>query len=406
MKKRYLLIGSLALFQYYARAQSSGDTTTYKPRTIDVETVYNQYLQDGDNSAVTGGIGTEKLRVYSTAVHLKRSMAKNSFTFNFGVDVISSASTDNIDFIKSSASIRDQRGYLNWNYERIFSKNFSIRAGMGTSLESDYASWSWAVGFSKSDKEKLRTFSIDVQQFNDDLRWGRKLGGDLFEPDELIYPSELRGRQWFDIHRRKSTNIKTAWVQVLNKRNILGIYPELSFQKGLLSTPFHRVYFASDSVVVENLPRKRTKAAMAIKLNSFTGSNIILRNAINLYHDSFGIEALSLENETVIKLGPYFSLLPGFRIYAQSAAETFAPYQAHLPSEEFYTSDYDLSRFETYSGGMGFRARKFKGVKQGSRTKTITLRYYFIYRTTELAAHTISLAMGWSTDKVRKNPIQ
>ena len=399
MKKKYLIIGSLTFLQLFAKGQPTKDTTSYKPKQIDIELVYNQYVQDGNNSAVTGGIGTEKLSVYGPSFYIRKTTAKNAVGVKFGADVISSASTDNIDFVPSSASKRDTRAYAEGVFERKFEdQNLSVLGGMGASIESDYFSISGRIGFTKSDKEKLRTFSLDAQIFNDDLRWGR-LNASYRKPVKLIYPDELRYKEWFDEYRRRSYNLKLGLVQILNRRNTIGIFPEVIYQSGLLSTPFHRVYFSNDDEAVENLPRERLKTAIAVRLNTFTGSRIVLRNTLAAYHDSFGILATTIENETAIKLSPFVSLLPGIRFYMQSNADDFAPYKVHESTKNFYTSDYDLSKFKTVSGGMGVKLVRLKDKPRGDATRTLTFRYYYMHRTTGLNAHTVSCVIHWETRK-------
>ena len=68
---------------------------------------------------MTGGLGTEKLTVYSSDLTIrKRADSAAGFSLNMGVDVISSASTDNIDFVMSSASRSDFHAYLNYSYNK------------------------------------------------------------------------------------------------------------------------------------------------------------------------------------------------------------------------------------------------------------------------------------------------
>lgn len=172
MKKRYLIFGSVAFFAFFAKAQTR-DSTQQKINRTDVELVYNHYVQSGNNSAVTGGVGTEKLTVYGPAINIERSVGKNAISFNLGADIISSASTDKIDFIASSASSLDARSYLNASYERKFEKQkLSVYAGTGFSIESDYFSTGSKLGFLKESKNKLFTYAAEFLMFNDDLRWG------------------------------------------------------------------------------------------------------------------------------------------------------------------------------------------------------------------------------------------
>ncbi|MBK7173903.1 MAG: DUF3570 domain-containing protein [Bacteroidales bacterium] len=129
-------------------------------------------------------------------------------------------------------------------------------------MESDYLSVSGNLGISQSDEKHQREYALELQYHNDDLRWGR-LNPDYRRPVRLVYPQELRYREWFTHYRRHSMSMNLGITQIINKRNTAGVYPEISLQRGLLSTPFHRVYFSNDSVVVEKLPHQRLGAAIA-----------------------------------------------------------------------------------------------------------------------------------------------
>ena len=104
---------------------AANDSTNYQSRKLhvdEVNIVSAYYHQDGNNSAVTGGIGTEKLSDIANTFDLQISKfdkwgKKNTFTFEIGVDYYTSASSDKIDpYSISSASMQDTRVYpsLNW----------------------------------------------------------------------------------------------------------------------------------------------------------------------------------------------------------------------------------------------------------------------------------------------------
>ena len=221
-------------------------------------------------------------------------------------------------------------------------------------------------------------------------------------PAFLIYPEELRYKEWFDIHNRYSYNFKFGLTQVINKRNLLGVYPEIAFQNGLLSTPFHRVYFDNDDLKVENLPQKRLKGSLGLKLNSFLGGRTILKNELDFYVDDFGVIGFTIANETAFKLNSFVSIAPFFRIYFQKAAKYFAPYKEHSIDQNFYTSDYDLSKFNTYKAGINFRYAPFKYSGKKLVLNELQFRYSFMYRTNNMNAHIISLFINTSFDK--ENP--
>ena len=396
MKRTYLIVGSLSFLHFFSNAQVLKDTASTVVNKTDIEIVYSHYLQDGNNSAVTGGIGTEKLIVYGPALHLKNTSGKNSVSFNIGADIISSASTDNIDFVVSSASKEDIRTYLNGSYSKKFEKqHLHIHGGSGFSIESDYFSVLGSLGLIKKDKNELRSFSVQFQFFNDDLRWGRINAGH-YKPVGLIYPQELRYREWYDTYDRYSYILKLGFTQVLNRRNTLGLFPELTYQQGLLATPFHRVYFADNKLAVENLPGERWKGSVALKLNTFFDGTVIFKNAIQGYMDNFGILALSFENETAIKITPSLTLLHLVRIYSQKKSDYFSPYKEHKISDKFYTSDYDLSSFQTYCAGVGVKYSPQSYLRKRFIFNAIIFRYNYQFRTNNLNAHIFSLIIQTS----------
>lgn len=406
MKKSFVLASVLSAFMLFAAAQNK-DTSKQKHsfKKTDVELVYSHYSQNGSNSAVTGGIGTEKLTVYAPSFQVKQSKNNFSFSLKLGSDIISSASTDKIDFVKSSASILDARTYANLQISELFpKKKLKVSIGTGFSIESDYFSLPLNFALEKQSKDKSRTFGLDVQMFFDDLRWGR-LNSDYYAPQFLIYPSELRYNDWFKTKKRQSYNLKTSLTQIINKRNTIGFFPELSIQTGLLSTPFHRVYFVDSTVTVEKLPDLRTKLSLGFKWNSFVGGRTVLRNSLGLYSDNFGILGVSVENETAIKCNSVLTITPNFRIYSQKGSRYFAPYRQHIQSEEYYTSDYDLSNFWTFKPGVGISYFPVKSIGKHMYWQELKIRYSFLYRTNQLQAHIISLVCNFSHKKSKSKNI-
>ncbi|GAA0539037.1 DUF3570 domain-containing protein [Chitinophaga japonensis] len=398
MKKQYLVLGLLAT-SLAAAAQRTKERA-YKQQRVsrtDVQVLFSYYTQNGDHSAVTGGEGTETLQVYApdiTITHTRDSV--HSFHLNAGVDVISSASTDKIDYVVSSASKWDARTHLNIGYSRLL-KRPHIRAGLqtGFSIESDYFSVPVGLTVSHTNSSGSREISASLQAYFDDLRWGR-LDPDLLYPAQLIYPAELRYREWFDEYRRNSYNLDLALYQVINERMQLAVFPGLVYQRGLLSTPFHRVYFNNDSLQVERLPGERWKIPLGVQLNTFVGRRLIIRSYYRFYRDNFGISAHTLQVETPVKVTPRLTLSPLARFYTQQAARYFRPYKAHDFREQYYTSDYDLSAFNSYKAGLGLRYAFYKPFLGNYSFKAMALRYAFYKRSDGLTAHMLTLLLEGS----------
>ena len=394
MRRRFILASSL--FTVLALAQSEPEESAEMVVTqTDVQLVYNQYLQTGDNSAVTGGLGTERLTIYGPAFSLSHQFGNNIIDFDLGVDVISSASTDNIDDVVSSVSRLDARTYTSLGYSRVMDEGrLTLTTGLSGSIESDYTSLGIDLGATRTDASKTATYSAQAQVFLDDLRWGRLQDGFLQAPLQLIYPEELRFQEWYDKYLRYSFNLNLGTTQFIDQRNSFGIFLVLSYQQGLLATPFHRVYFNDGSLAVEQLPSRRFKSALTGQWNTFVGGNIILRNSLNAFVDNFGILAAALENQTVFKLDPRWSLHPSIRFYLQSAADYFAPFGEHDPNQEYYTSDYDLSDFNAFTGGLGLTHRPV-GRKNGPLS-AVTWQYFYYGRSNQLQAHTLSMVFDFS----------
>jgi len=401
---RFGVLGVLALSLSPLQAQQ-GDPY-FKSDTLNktsVEILYSQYLQDGDRSAVTGGIGTEKLIVYGPSLRVKKTNSKNQeWAISGGADVISSASTDNINSILSSASRVDTRGYLNVDYAQPVAakKDWELNLGTGISMESDYLSVPIKLGLSHTSPDQMRSYFFSTQCNLDDLRWGR-FDDDYYKPVKLIYPSELRDTAWFDNYVRQSYNFKFGMTQVINKRMILGIFPSFTFQKGLLSTPFHRVYFNDGQLRVENLPSTRRKYSLGFKLNTFVAGNLVLRNDLDFYHDDFDITSFSFGNETAILINPKWTLTPFVRYYIQSRSKYFASFQDHRPDEQYYTSDYDLSKFRSYKAGLSIRYAPFIN-KRRIAYDSFLIRYAYYSRTDGLRAHIISFVANGAFYSRRK----
>ena len=180
----------------------------------------------------------------------------------------------------------------------------------------------------------MRSYSFGFSSAFDDLRWGRG-NKEYRRPVTLIYPSELRYKQWYDTYKRDSYDLKFGFTQVLSKKVLFGIFPEVIIQKGLLATPFHRVYFNDNSLRVENLPKKRIKFPLALKLNAFLGTRFILKNQYSFYIDNFGIIANAIETEGSLKINPQVTISSFFRFYHQSASKYFKPYKEHSPNETY-----------------------------------------------------------------------
>lgn len=358
----------------------------------DIKILFSYYAQDGQHSAVTGGAGTEKLSVYAPDFSLTSVIdTAHKIVFNGGVDVITSASTDRIDYYMSSASLTDARfhGSLGYSYTE---KNSGVEAGAAGnfSLESDYTSEGAELWLNWYDKNTMRLLGLNFQMFFDDLRWGR-FDPDYKMPIRLVYPAELRYKEWMSGYRRTSFNWNLSYTQPLGRRVNIGAAATFSWQRGLLSTPFHRVYFSDSTEAVEKLPSQRFKVPLSLSVNVFIGKRFILRNYYRFYWDNFGIVANTVNVEASVKATAFLTLSPFFRIHHQYGSRYFNTYGAHSAAEEYFTCDYDLSTFYSLQPGLGVRFAPYYVFKNSRATfNEFSLRYSYYRRSDGLYAHMIS----------------
>ena len=172
----------------FSQNQSPSDSSVYKSKKLtldEINFVSGYYQQNGNNSAVTGGIGTEKLTDFANTVELKLSkydskLRKHSFDFEMGIDHYSSASSDKIDpYTISSPSYSDTRFYpsLTWSVENE-QKRTTFGLTGSFSKEFDYVSKGFGASFTKASKDNNREFTAKLQTYLD--TWS------------IIYPVELR----------------------------------------------------------------------------------------------------------------------------------------------------------------------------------------------------------------------
>ncbi|MBK9639585.1 MAG: DUF3570 domain-containing protein [Bacteroidetes bacterium] len=352
MKKIFIIAGMLCLI---SKAKAQTVDSNYQYQNIDkseIEALYSYYTQDGKHSAVTGGQGTEELNVQAVSLKAKHYLTqKFDLNWKAGVDVITSASTDKIDYVLTSASRVDRRIFADLNFS-IHAKNKSlVTFGTGVSAESDYLSVPVRLNYRSQETTNGSQWNLSLDAAFDDLRWGR-FNPDFYSPVRLVYPIELRSTDWFKNYRRQSYNLMSSYSILLSKKSQLAFFAGMSLQEGLLSTPFHRIYLTNGNTVIEKLPSQRIKIPLAVQMNSFISSQFILKQNLGLYKDNFDIHAISLEEELSWKANRNMYLSIFSRAYAQTASIYFKEKGEHHANDSFYTSDRDLSKFTSLNTGL------------------------------------------------------
>lgn len=394
MKKVILTAGLWVGMLFGAAAQTTPDSASYAKRKLkidEINLVSSYYQQDGNNSAVTGGIGTEALKDYANSFDIKMSKydiydRQHNFTLDFNIDYYTSASSDNIDPRSiSGASSRDIHIYpsISWSMK---DNRTRITKGLSYaySTEWDYKSHGFTGSFAIASKDNNREFSAKASAFID--RW------------TVILPIELRDATTTTGQRtpqntkpRNSFNVALSLSQVINERLQLMAVVEPSYQEGLLSTPYHRVYFTDNTVTVEKLPGSRLKLPIGLRANYFLGDNIILRGFYRYYMDNWGMTAHTFNIEGTYKITPFFSISPYYRFNMQNGVDYFNTYGKHNPTSTYYTSDYDIATMYTNFFGSGLRIAPVNGILGIKSLSSLEIRYGRYTRSTGMTANIVTL---------------
>ncbi|MCZ4225092.1 DUF3570 domain-containing protein [Pedobacter rhodius] len=398
MRKIYLHVlfmyfGILSTYAQTRPEPAKADSSKYQSRKLkidEINLVSAYYHQNGNNSAVTGGIGTEKLSDFANTIDLQLSKfnkngKKNTFLFELGVDHYTSASSDKIDpSTISSASSADTRIYpsLNWTHSNEDTGNsFGFTGSYST--EFDYQSMGAAFNLTRLSKDKNTQFDFKLQAFLD--QWT------VILPIELRTGNTGKGGEQYDTAPRNSFSASFSLAQVINQKFQASLILEPSYQKGLLATKYQRDYFTDGSLRSETLPDKRYKLPIGLRMNYFLDDRFVIRTFYRYYMDNWGIRAHTAELEIPVKINSFFSISPFYRYNNQVGTRYFAPYGQHSPSEQYFTSDYDLSTLTSDFYGAGIRFAPPNCVFGWQRLNMLELRYGHYSRLTSLVSNIVSL---------------
>ncbi|WP_184550100.1 DUF3570 domain-containing protein [Mucilaginibacter sp. FT3.2] len=429
MKKIYLsVLGFSLICRMHTYAQSSSrdsiarnlkpgfslgttpdqDTVTYRPRRLrvdEINLVSSYYSQNGNHSAVTGGIGTEKVTDISNGLDLKlvwlnNSLNKNTLSVGLGIDHHTSASAAYVS-ITGASKTGGSRIYpsLDWTIEDA-KKGTSFGIGSYYSGEYNYRSLGADVHFSVKTPNKMGEFGVKLQGY--------------FDQVTLIYPSEFiptsttstvvtsasgssgeSGKASIPSSPRNTYTASFSYSQIINSRLQIMFLADLVAQHGYLSLPFHRVYFSNGKDTIERLPSSRFKLPLGFRANYFLGDNIILRSYYRYYTDSWGSKSNTANLEITYKVSPFLSISPFYRYYTQTAAKYFAPYEENSPTQTYFTSNYEYAKFNSQFFGVGFRIAPPKGVLGWESLHDLELRYGHYKQNVGLVSDVVSIGLGF-----------
>ncbi len=422
--------GILFLFAITAFAQSDKEFKLLDP--IEIDLISNYYLQDGNHSPVNGGEGTEKLDVITESIQINIPVKKEiKIALNGGVEFFSSASQngnggttsnnnegenderrsdddddDDDDEYTSGASQyggkvkRDKIVLFGVGLSKeILKKNMEIGGNAGFYKDGNVTSSSLGFSFSKSTKDNNNTIGVDFHHYRD--LWN------------VIYPAQgetINGTEHLADNIRHTFSTSLSYTRVINKKLVGAVMVDIVYQKGMLNTPYHRVYFSDQELpAVERLPTSRLKIPIGLRLNYHASDIIILRTFYRFYFDNWGIKGNTFSLEMPIKAASWLRVYPFYRFHTQTAAKHFEGFKQSISSETFYTADYDLSAVNTHKFGVGFSVAPVNGLlrtkgsenRAASMFKSLDFRYAYYTRNDGLTGHMITAGLKFNIGRKR-----
>ena len=228
-----------------------------------------------------------------------------------------------------------------------------------------------------------------------------------------------------DDKKRNTYSASFSFSQILSKNAQISLFFDVVRQEGWLANPMQRVHFGdranyyignavsipnytskSNKDVfqladdIERMPKTRFKTPIGMRFNYYLNEFLTVRTYYRYYFDDWGVSSHTASLELPIKIADKFTLYPAYRFYNQTAADYFAPYEENLSTQEFYTSDYDLSKFNANQFSFGIKYNdiltQLNIWKLG--LKTIDLRYSYYKRNTGLKSGIISAGIKFVLD--------
>ena len=420
---------------------------------IEVDFLASYYDQDGARSAVSGGLGSEKLSDVASNIIVAMPLNDDDvLTVDLGISAYTSASSSNINpydsaanptpwQASSGASQSDQlvSAVVNYNHSSD-SRNFVWNTDVSFSNEYDYTSIGFGGGMAHLFNEKNTELSLKVNAYLDQWRpiYPKELEEYAIYGANFVSQGYLAGRTIFDQNglstvayapltfkavssvNRNSFSASLGFSQVLSKKLQVSFFVDVVQQQGLLSSPYHRIYFADKANFyigqpqninnyeninnvgaykladdIERLPNSRFKIPVGARLNYYLSEKFIIKSYYRYYYDNWNIQAHTANIELPIKLSDKFTVSPLYRYYTQTASQYYAPYETHLSTEKYYTSDADLAAFSANQYGFGINYTDiFTAAKIWEfGLKNIDFRFNHYERSDHLTANIASIAV-------------
>ena len=412
---------------------------------VEVDFLASYYDQDGVHSAVSGGMGSEKLNDIASNIVVSIPLNEDDvLSIDGGISAYTSASSSNINpydnggpnkgnptpwQTSTGASASDALIGLTVNYSHSSDdRNLIWNADISVSSEYDYSSVGFGGGIAKLFNDNNSEISIKANVYLDqwtpiypmEFRDFSSISSPIYDQNGTISTAYTNDFIPWTSTNRNSYSASFSFSQVLTKKSQIAVFFDVLQQEGKLSTPYQRIYFADKANfyvgdpqyipvyetaqnqgvyqladAIELLPNTRFKIPLGMRWNYYINEKMVFRTYYRFYWDDWGITAHTANVELPYKISDKFTFIPMYRYYTQQQTKYFAPYEQHLSTEQYYTSDYDLSTFDAnqYGAGLIYNNQFGKGSIFGFAIKTIDLRFNHYSRSDGLDSNIATLAI-------------
>lgn len=142
-----------------------------------------------------------------------------------------------------------------------------------------------------------------------------------------------------------------AWTHILTPKTVTSVSYDITWQHGLLSTPYNSV-LVDGTEVTEELPGTRLRHALYGRLRHLLVGDLAVEPGVVLYADDWGVLAASPELRASWEIAPGVLILqPSYRFHWQREVDYFTG-RSETSVPEYRTQDSDLSSFTSHSLGL------------------------------------------------------
>jgi len=447
------------LSSYYSQTGNNASVTggigTEELTDVAPSIVVSIPLNDDDVLSVDAGISTYTSASSSNLNPFDLTPSSGNLSGASGSSTVNENNYDGVigsPWVASSgASRQDTWGSLSVGYSHSSDdRDKIVNANISFATEFDYTSFGFGGGYTRLFNEKNTELSVKGSVFLDTwmprypteldsyLEAGNNLNSGFFTGVDVLNEegdvTDKNGSEtWRPVDgfslisdkKRNSFALSVSFSQILGKNTQMSLFADVVNQQGWLSNPMQRVYFADvpnyfignpESIPnytssenkdvfmladdMERLPDSRMKFPIGMRLNHYFNEVLSVRTYYRYYFDDWGLRAHTASVELPIKIATNFTLYPSYRYYTQNQIDYFAPFDEHLSTGEYYTSDYDLSQYDAHQIGFGITYTdiftKFKAWQFG--LKSIDLKYNNYHRTTGLKANYFGIGFKFAMD--------